>query len=363
MVALVGVERALSLVRGVPVVLRGVKQRPAAHGTRDGEYRVEASEQRAEQEHLADARVHRHLREVPPQRREPLVNVKRAKVLELGECAVHRHDVGRGQRRGQGARHGLVGGHGLDRQAELLQRGPEHLRRLLRRRVGKLRAGEHGEPGAGRGTTRPTAALLRGSLRDPRVGEHGQAAVRVPAHLLRAPGVDHVSDVVNRHGGFGDVRGDDDLPHTLRRALEDLTLVLAGERAVQGQDSELAHVRRVEEPGLLQLSNQLCDFKLTGHEHEHRAEPEILRRLARDGRRNERGGPFLALHADDVRDELFDGVVVDHGLVHVLNGPLRLRRVIHGEQPGRLGERVVAHPVLLGRTERCDGAQFGQLRR
>ena len=360
-IAPVRVELSLRRVRRVPGVLRGEEQRPTAHRRRDREYRVEAPEKRAVEEHLADARVRRHAREVPPERREPFLRVERAEVSQLRQRGVHRRAVRRGERGGERRRHGLVGTHRFDAQTQLLQRRSEHLGRLRRRHGREPGAGEHGEARAGRDSARAAPALLRGGAGNPRVGERGHASARVPAHLLRAAGVDDIPHVVDRHRGFRDVRGDDDLAHAGRGPLENFTLVLPAERAVERQ-----HQKRpsVQKPGLLELPNQLGDLELAGHEHEHRAQSEIrfLRLLARDRGRRERGGALQLLRLDDARDEPLDGVVVDDRVVDDGDGPLRLRRVVVGERARRLGERVVHATLRIGEqspTRGTEGADGG----
>lgn len=62
------------------------------------------------------------------------------------------------------------------------------------------------------------------------------AVVKCQTYLLGSTSVDHVLDVGNRDGGFGDVGGDHDKASVGRRLLKDLHLLLCREERVEGKD-------------------------------------------------------------------------------------------------------------------------------
>eukprot|EP00982_Pelagococcus_subviridis_P008113 30812-Pelagococcus_subviridis.AAC.2 len=78
-------ELPLCLVRLVPLVYRREERRPEPHARGDRQHRVETREHRAVENHLPEPRVHRQLREVPPQRRELVRGVHRVELRERRE--------------------------------------------------------------------------------------------------------------------------------------------------------------------------------------------------------------------------------------------------------------------------------------
>eukprot|EP00982_Pelagococcus_subviridis_P008800 30872-Pelagococcus_subviridis.AAC.7 len=187
------------------LILRRHEQLASAHRRRDREDRVETAEQRAEQEHLAHARVHGHVREVFSERRQRFrivwmffrvgryravgrrrrgtvaAHVQRSQRHQLVQRRAHGVARRRRRRRAQRRLHPNPGRHRLDVQTQLLQRRAKHLRRLVIAHARELRAREEREASAGGDAPGAPASLLRRGSRHPRVREDAHPASRIVA--------------------------------------------------------------------------------------------------------------------------------------------------------------------------------------
>lgn len=85
-------------------------------------------------------------------------------------------------------------------------------------------------------TPSPASALLGSCLAHPNGGEHTGRALRGKASFLDVTGIDHVSDIVDGDGGFGNVRCDNDLALPSRWTFENSLLLLHRHGAMQGQN-------------------------------------------------------------------------------------------------------------------------------
>mmetsp|Transcript_8826 Transcript_8826/g.26057 ORF Transcript_8826/g.26057 Transcript_8826/m.26057 type:complete len:468 (+) Transcript_8826:1129-2532(+) len=247
--------------------------------------RVHALEQDTQDEHAPQAWGQRHARECLAQRQHALPegmhsgspralvpSWSRGDRPQLNELTQRRLDGGgcrRVRRASQEVTHlALHGKHLEARRGEL---AALHLRGGAPGCGLELRARE--EPVAAAVAHAPRAALAldgRG-LGDPDGLERGEAAHGVVGELPHQPRVHHHQNVVDRDAALRDVRAQDDLRLPLRRALEDLLLVLLRERGVQGEHPEARRLRR-----LLQPLHHGLDLRPAWQEGEDRAGLALL---------------------------------------------------------------------------------------
>jgi hypothetical protein len=115
----------------------------------------------------------------------------------------------------------------LDRERQLVQRRPKHLRRHMLIEAIVARARNQMKSEAGTHATRPPPPLPQVGLARPHRGVVGHVVVRREELYLHLAAVDDVDDIVDGDGGLGDVGGEDDLGDGGGGGVEDGPLVPA----------------------------------------------------------------------------------------------------------------------------------------
>ena len=263
------------------------------------------------EDHPADPRIERQAREFAAERRQRVVVVDRAELVQQ-LIAV----------RDRAARRRLEERERFDRRQVQRLHPQDHRRQ---RRAQDFRIGEacprlivgflvQADADAVRDPAAAARALVRGGLRNRLdLQLFDLVPVRIALHAREAR-VDHVADARHRQRGFGDVRREHDAARV--RRLEHLVLLGRGQAREQRQD---LRVRRVM---LAQRLGRVANLALAGQEHQHVA------------------GAFAAQLVDRVDDRVHQ---VALGLARGLHA-VAARRAL-GVLDGRavLGHRAVAH--------------------
>jgi hypothetical protein len=138
----------------------------------------------------------------------------------------------------------------LNRERQLVQRRPKHLRRHMLIQAIVSRPRDQMKSESGTHTARPPPPLLQVGLARPHRGVVGHVVVRREELHLHLAAVDDVHYVVNGDGRLGDVGGEDDLGDGGGCVVEGGPLVLARKLGVEGDDTVAGGIA---EGGMLQF--------------------------------------------------------------------------------------------------------------